>query len=638
MRIGVNETGFVNISSACFQTHVGEPARNADEIVGMLEKAVAARTDLLILPELALTGYTCGDLFVRSALLSRVPEALDTVLKATAKTAPGMIVVLGAPVAAEGKLFNCALYIQDGRILACVPKSYLPNYHEYYEERWFSTESDRIRDMVEINGQTVPFGTDIIVESPSGLRVGAEICEDLWVGVSPHARLAAAGANVLVNLSASNETAGKSRKRRSLACVASGRTLGVYAYASSGPGESTTDLVFSGHLMIAVGSRIAAESMWKPGLITVTCDLEKIELERIRTRTESKGFAPSDLTNIRRVPAGPTPAVTGEPLWPATVESTPFVPKDDARRTERCKEILGMQAAGLVGRLTGTGIPRVVIGISGGLDSTLALLAICEAFDTLGRPRSDIIGISMPGFGTSARTKESARTLMTALGITQREIDIRPACRQHFADIGHPKDKYDVVFENVQARERTQILMDVANASQAIVIGTSDMSELALGWATFNGDHMSMYAVNAGVPKTLVKHLVSTMGLIHPELKDVLDVIVSTEISPELLPPDASGRIQSTESTIGSYVLHDFFLFHMMRFGYAKEKIVRLAKIAFPATDPAEIERTAATFFRRFYQQQYKRSSMPDGPKIGSVALSPRGDLRLPSDMRAIEG
>lgn len=634
MCIGSNSTGFVRLGAASFRTHQGEPLANAREIEKVLEDAGRSKTDLLVLPELALTGYTCGDLFLRAGLLGKVNEALGLVLEASRRT-PEMVVLLGLPLLSDGLLFNAALFLQNGRPLAAVPKSFLPNYQEFYEARWFSPAADALSDSVEVAGMRIPFGTDIIVESESGIRAAAEVCEDLWVGVPPGARHAAAGANVIANLSASNETTGKARFRRDLVRMTSAREIAAMVYASSGEGESTTDLVFSGHKLIAAGGRIASESIWKSGIVSAEVDLERIELERVRFRTMKEGL-PKEALNYRRVAADPTYAAKA-PLWPAAVDPMPFVPKGEERRNERCREILGLQAAGLAERLVKTGIHRAVIGISGGLDSTLALLVAAEAFDRLGRPRSDILGISMPGFGTSEGTKESARRLMEALGIESRTIDIRPACRQHFADIGHPEDKYDVVFENAQARERTQILMDVANAESGLVVGTSDMSELALGWATFNGDHMSMYAVNAGVPKTLVKHLVVTEGDMRPELRDVLQTIAETEISPELLPPDAAGRIQSTESTIGSYALHDFFLFHLMRSGFAREKIVALAKIAFSGTSAEEIDRTAETFFRRFYAQQYKRSSMPDGPKIGSVALSPRGDLRLPSDLGRIE-
>ena len=637
MRIGSNETGFVRIAAGCIETSPGELARNAEAIARLVAQAGAARTDLLVLPELALTGYTCADLFVRAGLLGRIEPALATVLEASAAKAPGTLVALGLPIRSAGRLFNCALLIQNGRPLAAVPKSFLPGYQEFYEPRWFSPASECVEAEVEVAGVRIPFGTDLIVESPSGLRVAAEICEDLWVGLAPGARHAAAGANVIVNLSASDETTGKSRFRRDLVRMASAKSSCAYAYASSGPGESTTDLVFSGHLLVAAGGRIAAESIWKAGLASGVVDLERIELERVRFRTSGCGLPAAEARAYRHVAAGPTPAAL-HPLWPGFVEPMPFVPKDRARRRERAEEILTLQTRGLATRLAKTRVRRAVIGVSGGLDSTLALLVLVRAFDALGLARSGIIGISMPGFGTSAGTRSSADRLMALLGVEARTIDIRPACRQHFSDIGHAEDDYGVAFENAQARERTQILMDVANDAGGLVIGTSDMSELALGWATFNGDHMSMYAVNAGVPKTLVKELVATAALDAPEeLGRVLGTILSTEISPELLPPDAAGRIQSTEGALVSYALHDFFLFHLMRSGFGRGKIVRLARIAFPQTPVEEIERTAATFFRRFYAQQFKRSSMPDGPKIGSVALSPRGDLRLPSDLGAVE-
>lgn len=634
MKIGENATGFIKAAAGSPRVHPGEPMKNAAEICSVIDQAEALKADVLVLPELVLSGYTAADLFLRAPLLEGVLTALECIKDHLKRPeSEGLIVVLGAPIRADGRLFNCAVFLQNGRVLGIVPKSHLPNYQEFYEARWFSPASEAVSSTAELLGDTVPFGTDLIIESASGLAIAAEICEDLWVAQPPAAAAAAAGANVIVNLSASNEIAGKAKFRRELVRLQSARSMCAYVYASSGEGESTTDLVFSGHMLAAAGGRIAAESIWQTGMISADIDLERIELERIRFRSFAQGV---EAKPCRRIHAAPTPSARSA-LWSAKVDPTPFIPKNADRRRERAREILRMQCAGLTERLRKTGIARVVIGVSGGLDSTLALLVAAAAMDELGRPRSDILGISMPGFGTSSGTRASAEALMRGLGIEFRTIDIRPACRQHFADIGHPEDRYDVVFENAQARERTQILMDVANAVGGLVLGTSDMSELALGWATFNGDHMSMYAVNAGVPKTLVQYLVRVFGEMHPELEEVLAGVLATEISPELLPPDAAGRIQSTEAALGPYALHDFFLYHVMKSGFARAKIETLAAIAFPEIDKALLSKTAATFFRRFYAQQFKRSSMPDGPKIGSVALSPRGDLRLPSDLGPIE-
>lgn len=651
MRIGTNETGFVKVASAMPRVTPGAPQKNAESILVVLKKASAEQVDLLVFPELCLTGYTAADLFVRAGVLARTEAALQTLLQKMREMATQTIVVLGLPLRVEGRLYNAALFCQNGRPLAVVPKSYLPAYQEFYEPRWFSPASEAITREVTLGGMTVPFGTDIIVESASGLRVAAEICEDLWVACPPGVRHAAAGANVIVNLSASDDTTGKANFRRDLVKMASARSSCAYVYSSSGQGESTTDLVFSGHLLIAAGGRIANEWKWdkqwinasEQKFITAIVDLERIELERIRFRTFSQGIAAEALRNYRHVKADATPAAH-EALWPDRVDATPFIPKTIEAKCDRAEKILRMQARALAVRLESlrkANLNRVVIGISGGLDSTLALLAISRAFELLDLPKTHIEGISMPGFGTSQQTKTNAEALMKALfGKSLREIDIRQACLQHFKDIGHDEKDLSVTYENAQARERTQILMDIANKEGAIVVGTSDMSELALGWATFNGDHMSMYAINAGIPKTLVKTIVEAEANRRGgAIQTILKRICETEISPELLPPDSAGKIQSTEGTIGRYALHDFFLFHLMRNGFSRERIVKLAKIAFMEENitAEEIDKTAATFFRRFYTQQFKRSSMPDGPKIGSVALSPRGDLRLPSDLGGVE-
>ncbi len=628
------EFSLVSIACGLFHCEPGNTDANTEAMADLLRKACSGShpADVLLFPELAITGYTCADLFLQTAFIRRAEAALEKLLKIQASAAPGIIVCAGLPVLQKDRLFNAAAFLQDGHLLGVVPKTYLPNSCEFYEKRWFAPGAFRSGDNITLCGQTVPFTPDLLVETPSGITIACEICEDLWAPLQPSSRHALMGANIILNPSASNDVATKRAWRRDLVRMQSGRLICAYAYQSSGPGESTTDLVFGGHGIVAVNGQIAAENMGEEGLLSCTVDLERLRNERLRDTSCTQAM-PEGRDAYVRVQAA-DPMETG--ILPAYVDSMPFVPSAAGTRAERCQEILHLQASGLAQRMRATGLHKLVIGISGGLDSTLALLVACQACDMLHEKRTMIHGITMPGFGTTDHTLHNACTLMERLGVRQDTISIASACRQHFEDIGQPEGCYDVTYENAQARERTQILMDLANKENALVVGTGDMSELALGWATYNGDHMSMYAVNAGVPKTLVRFLVEEYGAQHTEVQDVLEPVCATEISPELLPPDAAGQRQSTEKTIGRYVLHDFFLYNFVRCGFSRKKIQALAGVAFPGEEEA-VDKTLAVFFRRFFSQQYKRSCLPDGPKVGTVSLSPRGDWRMPSDCTGAE-
>lgn len=625
--------GYRKVACATFDIKIGDIDANKDSIISVYNEAEEKGVDLLVFPELCITGYTCADMFLRKELTDRAVAALAEVAKNTAgKTCK---TVVGLPLRSEGKLFNCAAIISDGDIVAVIPKTFLPNYNEFYEKRWFSSSVDASSEYVFINGEEIPFGNNIIFETSDGMKIGCEICEDLWVTTPPSNRLAAAGANIIVNPSASNEIVCKKEYRRNLVAMQSASCNLAYIYASAGSGESTTDVIYSGHHLIAECGSIKADSseyfLNSPMLTTAVIDLEKIENDQIRLNS----FKPEIKEPVVYVHDNLTVNKDYSDVLPAYVNAYPFVPSDLTKRKERCEEILKLQATGLATRMRKTGMKKTVIGISGGLDSTLALLVIKEAYDMLGYPHSDIIAITMPGFGTTKQTKTSADRLMELIGADARTIDITASCRQHMKDIGQPEDCYDVTYENIQARERTKILMNVANKNGGLVVGTGDLSELALGWCTYNGDHMSMYAVNVSVPKTLVKFIIETYATekADEEMRDVLLGVCNTVISPELLPPDKDGNIkQSTEAAIGKYDLHDFFLYSYIRNAFSKEKIGRLAEIAFPNLDKKQIYDTLDTFIRRFRTNQFKRSCIPDGPKVGSVALSPRGDWRMPSD------
>ena len=626
--------GFYKVAAVTFPIVLGEVFENARHICDYIKKAEKEHVQLLVFPELSLTGYTCGDMFLRKELSEQTEYALRDIKTATSGNR--VLVCVGMPVEDHGKLFNCAVYIQSGEIKGVVPKTYIPNYGEFYEKRWFVSATCRTSNTICLLGDTVPFSEKLLLRGESDVVIATEICEDLWVDSPPSGLLSRAGATIIVNPSASNDLIGKRKYRRDLVKMQSGRCRAGYVYASSGAGESSTDLVFSGHCMIAENGKILAETtdiMQDEAMIVNVIDIEKCVNDRRKYNSDVWVNVPDIVTN--RI------FVSGFPYdLPDKVEPYPFVPKNKEERKQRCTEILNLQAKGLMQRIKATGLENAVIGISGGLDSTLALLVTCIAFDTLGISRKHIYTFTMPGFGTTNKTKGLADELMEHLGTTYASIDIKAACTQHLKDIGHPLNIYDVTYENVQARERTQILFDKANMLNALVIGTGDLSELALGWCTYNGDHMSNYAVNVGVPKTLVKYLVDTYADIYAEdngtrsTKGILKDIVDLPISPELLPTDKNGNmVQKTEESIGKYDLHDFFLYHYLRNGFGKEKILELAKIAFPKVKEEEIVNTLDVFYHRFRTQQFKRSCIPDGPKVGSVSLSPRGDLRLPSDL-----
>jgi NAD+ synthase (glutamine-hydrolysing) len=631
--------GFLRVAAACPRVSVGDPEQNATFIRESLQRAAQAGAQVVVLPELSLTGYTCGDLFFSLTTLVRGAErALGRLLHETADQP--LVFAVGLPVAADGRQFNAAAVCQAGRVLGIVPKTYLPGYKEYYEERWFSSAREAVSSEIDLCGQRVPFGADLLfaVAGEPDVTIGVEICEDLWMPLPPSSFQATAGATVLLNLSSSPEQVAKAPYRRELVRMQSGRALAAYVYANTGVHESTTDLVFSGQLLVCENGTVLAdgERFQREGSQVVTdVDVERLTVERVRQTSFADGV--HDLPHdFRRVPVGPVKPPAPHRLVRA-VEANPFVPADPATLGERCREIFSIQAAGLARRLEHARISRVTLGLSGGLDSTLALLVVVKAFDLLGLDHAGVVAVTMPGFGTSDRTLKSARTLAEAVGVSLREIDIRPACRQHIRDIGLPEDDTSSnTFQNVQARERTQILMDLANKESGLVVGTGDLSELALGWSTYNGDHMSMYNVNAGVPKTLVRRLVRWVAEsgAAPAARAVLLEVLDTPVSPELVGSEGGGKItQLTEDLVGPYDLHDFFLFQLLRLGAGPAKILFLAEHAFAGRfDRATILRWLRVFVTRFFSQQFKRSALPDGPKVGSVSLSPRGDWRMPSD------
>lgn len=634
------ELGLVRVAVASPAQRVADVDLNVAAIRAAMERAADAGASLVLFPELSVTAYTCGDLFYQSLLLERARAALITLAHATAESR--IAVVVGLPLLQDGKIFNCAAFLCDGAVVGIVPKTYLPNTQEYYEARWFASSRTARFDAVEIGAQRVPFGTDLLFRAANLPQcvVGIEICEDLWAINPPSSDKALGGATILLNPSASNDTLGKSEYRTALVAHQAARCLAAYLYAGASPNESTTDLVFAGHSLIAENGTLLAETErfhFDTQLVTADVDVERLSNERTKNTSFAQQAA---LQTYRAVEFTlPEPRATKPYVLERPLSRTPFVPDDPRLRAEHCREIFTLQATGLAKRLKHTGIKKVTLGLSGGLDSTLALLVTLKAFEILDLNRRDIVALSMPGFGTTERTQSNAEQLAAYAGITFRTISIRDAVRQHFDDIGHDENVHDVVYENAQARERTQILMDVANQIGGLVVGTGDLSELALGWATYNGDHMSMYHVNAGVPKTLVQYLVEwyAESQARPEEARVLRDIAATPITPELLPLSDNGALQQeTEATIGPYILHDFFLYYMVRHQFAPRKIFWLAQYAFAEMyDAATILRWLGVFYRRFFSQQFKRSAMPDGPKVGSVALSPRGDWRMPSDASA---
>lgn len=626
--------GFAKVAAAIPTVRVADPVYNAEQALALIKQAAQSGVRVVALPELNLTGYTCGDLFLKPALLDAAEHALQTLLLKT-KTLD-VIFIVGLPVRAGTVLLNAAVVCYKGRILGVVPKTYLPNYHEFYEGRWFVRAMAFSAEELPLCGQRVPVGTDLIFQA-GGFKFGVEICEDLWAVVPPSSTAVLQGADIIFNLSASNALVGKHAYVRQLVAQQSARCLCGYVYVSSGFGESTTDVVFGNNALIFEnGHELISSTRFttKAQLITTEIDVERLQHERaantsFRTDSALETAAPYDVIDAHQ-PVKPVHKLTRH------VDPLPFVPQGD-KLHEHCAEIFNIQVTGLATRLLAARAKTAVIGISGGLDSTLALLVAVRTMDKLARSRKDVIGITMPGFGTTDRTYQNALSLMKQLGVTVKEISIKKACEQHFKDIGHDTKKHDTTYENVQARERTQILMDIANQTGGIVVGTGDLSESALGWATYNGDHMSMYGVNIGVPKTLVKSLVqwvATHQTTQARTQKILADVVATPISPELLPADKKGLIvQKTEDLVGPYVLHDFFLYHFVRGGCSTDKILFLAQHAFAGQfKTPEISKWLRVFFERFFAQQFKRSCMPDGPKVGSVALSPRGDWRMPSD------
>jgi NAD+ synthase (glutamine-hydrolysing) len=658
----MNPFGFLRVAAATPLVRVADCAFNVEHILALLRRAESEQVNVVVFPELAITGYTCADLFHQPVLQRGALDALGRLAQDSAALFSGLAVV-GLPLAVDDLVFNCAAVLHRGRLLGVVPKSFLPNYKEFYEVRWFAPAIKANRRQIDIAGQTVPFGTDRLfaAEDWEELIVGVEICEDLWVPVPPSSAQALAGATVLVNLSASNEIIGKATYRRQLVLSQSGRCMAAYVYASCGVGESTTDVVYGGHCLIAENGILLAESRRfrrEDALLVADVDLDRLRVDRQRTNSfldvhlcpgHERPFVRSSFSLGQQ----PVPTDLRRP-----VEAHPFVPQGAEQLRDRCEEIFHIQVAGLAKRLEHLGIPQVSIGVSGGLDSTLALLVACKTMDTLGAPRQRIQAFTMPGFGTSNRTRDNARALMRQLGVTAREVDIRSLCLEEMRALGHrpfgidltdlgveelterlhrlsADKRHDLVFENVQARMRTSLLMN-----SGFVIGTGDVSEAALGWSTYNADHMSMYDPNCSIPKTLVKFLVdwAARNEFEGEAQRTLLDIVDTLISPELLPVGADGQAtQATEVTIGPYEVLDFFLFHFLRYGAPPEKILFLAqRAAFHGSyNVAELRRWLKEFIRRFFANQFKRSCVPDGPKVGTISLSPRGDWRMPSDAQA---
>ncbi len=632
---------FLRVASVSPELRVGDIDFNLFHILEAVKKAESAGASIVVFPELSLTGSTCADLFTHSLFLEKVLEALRTLAAATEESQTYSVV--GLPIFSRGRLYNVAALVGEGKILGVVPKTFLPSREEFYEGRWFTSGKTLSRTELMIGDQLVPFGRDLLFqakENPACL-LGIEICEDLWTVEPPSGAMAIAGAVIILNPSASNEWLGKNIYRKDLVKSQSARCLAGYVYASSGPGESSTDVVFSGHCLVAENGTLLAESSrfhFESQMILADIDISRLNHYRLRgssfsDSTTSRDFYPVICSNLGRERVNDSPSLL-RPNSP-----TPFVPLDLEERASTCREIFAIQSMGLAKRLKHLGLKRVVLGLSGGLDSTLALLATVHAFDVLKLPHQGILAVSMPGFGTSSETKGNAENLARLLKVEMQVISIMPAVTQHFKDIGHDANTCDATYENAQARERTQILMDLANKTGGLVVGTGDLSESALGWCTFNGDHMSMYHVNAGVPKTLVRFLIEWCA--DEEFVDgistVLKKICATPISPELLPLGEDGKLEHhTEEILGPYELHDYFLYQMVRHGEGPAKILFLATKAFEGQyGPHEILRWLKVFFARFFGQQFKRSAMPDGPKVGSVALSPRGDWRMPSDASA---
>lgn len=629
--------GFFRIACITPELRVADCDFNTERIIENIKKAVEKGARLIVFPELSISSYTCSDLFLQDALLTSCIENLEKIAEATSGN--DALVFVGLPLYVESSLFNVAAAVQNGKVLAMIPKTFIPNYCEFYEKRHFAgslSENCRKTREVFVSEKIgkIPFGTDILFSDSSNkkIKIGCEICEDLWVPFSPSTKAVLNGATIIANLSAGNEVIGKDSYRRNLVSMQSAKSICVYAYANAGNDESTNDVVFSGHSLIAEnGSILNESSLFEKGMIIADCDLEKIINERRKTVTFSdNGAFIQGENSYREIELNFKSHTCPETLL-RKIHRHPFVPDNNAERNERCEKVIELQAQGLAKRLRHTKSKTSVIGLSGGLDSTLALLVTEKAFEICGLEKSGIIAVTMPCFGTTDRTYNNACTLAKEIGCTLKEIRIEKSVRQHFEDIGHDENIHDVTYENSQARERTQILMDIANKNGGLVIGTGDLSEQALGWATYNGDHMSMYGVNGSIPKTLVRYLVQYFADLKSS--DTLKDILATPVSPELLPPDGNKISQVTEDLVGPYELHDFFLYYVLRFGFSPEKIFFFAKTAFKDAYSDEIiMKWLKNFYRRFFIQQFKRSCMPDGAKVGTVNLSPRGDWRMPSD------
>lgn len=621
--------GFLRAAAASLKLKPADPEFNKEEILKAIDEAVENEARLLVTPELSVTGYTCADLFFNKALLSKAMSALREIADYT--NGKNIAVLVGVPVEFKNSLYNCAAVLVNGEIAGLVPKIHIANYNEFYEKRWFASGADfKTPQEIEICGLSTKIGSQLF-DLGGGAILGVELCEDLWVPCPPSGELTLSGANVIANLSASDEYASKAQYRRELVSNQSARCICGYVYAGASVFESTTDLLFGGALFAAENGTVLAEGerfLRKTNIVYADIDVEKINTLRIKNISFENNSQQVEILDAKV-------ENNSNDLKFRYVDAHPFVPDNDDKRRERCREIFSIQAGALAKRLEHVGSTGAVVGISGGLDSTLALLVCTKAMNLLGRENSDILGVTMPGFGTTGRTYNNAIKLMKCLGVTVKEVDIKEACMLHMRDIEHDPQIHDITYENTQARERTQVLFDLANKHGKLLVGTGDLSELAMGWCTYNGDHMSMYGVNASVPKTLVRYLVEYVASVSDkETADVLYDILDTPVSPELLPPDENGNIaQKTEENIGPYELHDFFLYNFIRFGFSKEKLVRLALKAFDSKYPQDIiEKWAEVFIRRFFISQFKRSCVPDSPKVGSVSLSPRGDWRMPSD------
>jgi NAD+ synthetase len=628
----LKEQGFVRVGAVVPKLKVADTEFNCNEIIKQIEVASNNKIQIIVFPELCVTGYTCQDLFEQDTLLEEAEKALNKILDYTNNL--DIICIIGMPIKAENQLFNTAVVIQKGKILGIVPKTFIPNYGEFYEKRWFASSKNANKKEIEILDQKVPFGIDLLFKDKENNEIcfGIEICEDIWAVEPPSNKLALLGANIIFNLSASNEVIGKKEYRRELVKMQSAKTISGYVYCSSGVNESTSDVVFSGESMIFENGSCLTNNQrfdFESNMIFTEIDTKRLANDRRKNISfmgnpvdleyrEIKINIPDNIENLTR-----------------EYSKTPFVPEDKKKISEICEEILNIQSYGLAKRLLHTNINKTIIGISGGLDSALAFLVIIKAYEVLNLPKENIIAITMPGFGTTSRTHKNSIKLINEYGATFREINITKSSLQHFEDIGHDKKMKDITYENAQARERTKILMDIANEENGIVVGTGDLSELALGWCTYNGDHMSMYSVNASIPKTLVEYIIKWVAdNSKEEYKNIINDILDTPISPELLPPDENGNIeQKTEEQVGPYILHDFFLYHFLRYGAEPKKIYILACKTFKNDFKKEdIKHWLQVFIKRFFTQQFKRNCMPDGPKVGTVSLSPRGDLRMPSD------